>query len=77
MKASADPLETFGAAAEEEDEPSAKKRKREEAPSSDTQILESCLALLSVDPGHLGGIWKWSVLYEALANGRHVYSELS
>ena len=68
-----DPLQTFVAQEEEEDEPSAKKMKKEEEANlllSDSQILESCLSLLRVDPGHFGGIWKWTVLYEALATGR-------
>lgn len=71
FEAAQDPLQTFGA--EERDEPSAKKMRKEEEtnpPSSDAQILESCLSLLRMDPGHFGGIWKWTVLYEALAIGR-------
>ena len=74
FEADPDPLQTFVAQEEEEeeDEPSAKKMKKEEANLllSDSQILESCLSLLRVDPGHFGGIWKWTVLYEALATGR-------
>ena len=64
-----DPLRTFAAEEEEKDEPSAKKMKTE-PPLSDSQILESCLSLLRIDQGHFCGIWRWTVLYEALATGR-------
>ena len=37
---------------------------------SDSRILESCMTLLRVDAGHFSNIWRFTVLYEALASGR-------
>ena len=67
-----DPVQTFVVSGEGEDEPSRKKMKTEKTTPrlSECQILESCLTLLRVDPGHFAGLWRWSALHEALAAGR-------